>query len=60
MCGRQIYHGIDRRNQVIEIRGVLAKNNNWLNDIVVGDGDASNDNDDGDDDDVRDSGGVTE
>ena len=28
MCGRQIYHGIDRRNQVIEIRRELAKNNN--------------------------------
>ena len=46
--------------ETIEMRRVLAKNNNWLDDIVVGDGDAGNEDDDGDDDDVRDSGGVTE
>ena len=49
MCGRQVYHGIDRETRALR----------WLDDIVVGDGEA-NEDDDGDDDDVRDSGGVTE
>ena len=44
-----------QRNQGTEIKRVLAKTSNWLDNIVVGDGDANEDDDEDDDDEVRDS-----